>query len=124
MVVFPASMWAAIPILRVRSSGNLRSGEFGFAGAFFCSIVAVAIKLPAEMRKRSIRLRHLMRVLALLNGVALTGSGVFNFLRKRIGHGSAAATVCVLHDPAHGQRNLSPRRHFHRHLIGCATNTT
>jgi hypothetical protein len=44
MVVLPASICAAIPMFRVRSSGNLRSGEFGFfAGAFFCSIVAVAI---------------------------------------------------------------------------------
>jgi hypothetical protein len=31
-------------MFRVRSSGNLRFGEFGpFAAAFFCSIVAVAI---------------------------------------------------------------------------------
>src|ERR1700745_1997580 len=117
-------MWAAIPMLRVRSSGNLRSGEFGFAGAFFCSIVAVAIKLPAEMRERSIRLRHLMCVLALLDRVALTRSGIFDLMRERLGHGLAAATVRVLHDPAHGQRNLSRRRNFHRHLIGCATNTT
>src|SRR6478735_3680977 len=99
-VVLPASMCAAIPMLRVRSSGNLRSGEFGFAGAFFCSIVAVAIKLPAEMRKSAICLRHLMRVLAFLDRVALTGSGVFDFLRERIGHALAAATVRVLHDPA------------------------
>jgi hypothetical protein len=95
-----------------------------FAGAFFCSIVAVAIKLPAEMRKRSIRLRHLVSVLAFLDRVALTCSGVFDFLRQRIGHALAAATVRVLHDPAHGQRNLSCRRNFHRHLIGGTTNTT
>jgi hypothetical protein len=44
MVVLPASICAAIPMFRVRSSGKLRSGEFGFfAAVFFCSIVAVAI---------------------------------------------------------------------------------
>src|SRR5690348_17511186 len=102
-------MCAAIPMLRVRSSGNFRSGEFGFAGAFFCSIVAVAIKLPAEMRKRSIRLRHLMRVLAFLDRVTLTCSRVLNFLREGIGHALAATPVRVLHDPAHRQRNLSCR---------------
>src|SRR5437763_613834 len=48
-------MCAAIPILRVRSSGNLRSGEFGFAETGFFSIVAVAIKLPAEMRECPVR---------------------------------------------------------------------
>ena len=29
-VVLPASMCAAMPMLRVRSIGNARSGEFGF----------------------------------------------------------------------------------------------
>ena len=38
------------------------------------------------MRKRSIRLRHLVSVLAFLDRVALTASGVFDFLRQRIGH--------------------------------------
>src|SRR5205814_6636152 len=69
-------MCAAIPMFRVRSSGNLRSGEFGlFAATVFFSRVAVAIKLPAEMRKGPVGLRHFVRVLAFLDRVALTGGG-------------------------------------------------
>src|ERR1051326_6864441 len=101
MVVFPASMCAAMPMLRVRSSGNLQSGEFGFAGAFFNSIVAVAIKLPTEVRECPVCLRHLMSVFAFLDCVALTGRGVFDFLRKRIRHGLTTPGIRVLHDPAH-----------------------
>src|SRR5438132_1414879 len=47
-------MCAAMPMFRVRSSGNLRFGEFGpAAGDFFFSSVA-GINLPAEMRKRAV----------------------------------------------------------------------
>src|SRR6266480_8007167 len=119
-VVLPASMCAAMPMLRVRSSGNLRSGELGFAEAGFFSIVAVAIKLPAEMRKGAVRLRHFMRVFAFLDRVALTGRGVLDFLRERIGHRLAATIIGVLHDPTHGERDLPRWRNFHRHLIGRA----
>src|SRR5438876_11344058 len=75
-------------MLRVRSSGNLRSGEFGpfAAAAFFFSAVAVAIKLPAEMRKRAVRLRHFVCVFAFLDRVALAGGGGFDFLRERVRH--------------------------------------
>src|SRR5947208_8846120 len=117
-------MWAAMPMLRVRSSGNLRSGEFGFIEAGFFSRVAVAIKLPAEMRKSPVGLRHFVRVLAFLDRVALTGGGVFDFLRQRVGHRHAFAPVSVLHDPTRGERDLPRRRNFHRHLISRAADAT
>ncbi len=82
IVVLPASMWAAMPMLRVRSSANLRSGEFGFVETGFFSIVAVTIKLPAEMRESPVGLRHFVRVLAFFDRVALTGRGVLDFLRE------------------------------------------
>src|SRR5438132_7814535 len=114
-------MWAAMPMLRVRSSANLRSGEFGFVEAGFFSIVAVAIKLPAEMRERPVRLRHFMGVFAFLNRVTLAGRSVLDFLRKRSGHWLAPAFIGVLHNPAHGKRDLPRRRYFHRHLISRAS---
>src|SRR6266567_1763678 len=89
-------MCAAIPMFRVRSSGNLRFGEFGPAAAdFFFSSVA-GINLPAEMRKRAIRLRHR----------------------------HALASVRVLDDPARRQRNLACGRHFQWDLISRATDPT
>src|SRR3954469_7908135 len=124
-VVLPASMWAAMPMFRVRSSGKFRSGEFGFfalAGDCF-SRVAVAITLPAEMSKGAVCLRHFMSVVALLDRVALARSGVFQFSRQRLGHRHAAAIVGVLDNPAHRERNLPRGRDFHRHLIGGAADS-
>src|SRR5436309_816704 len=111
-------------MFRVRSSGNLRSGEFGPAAAdFFFSSVA-GINLPAEMGKRAVRLRHFMGVFAFLNCVALTGSRVLNFVGQRLGHRHAFASVGVLHNPTHGERDLTGRWYFQWHLISGATNAT
>src|SRR5438874_13654736 len=105
-------MCAAMPMFRVRSSGNLRSGEFGPADAdFFFSSVA-GIKLPAEMGKRAVRLRHFVCVFAFLDCVALTGSGVLNFMGQCLRHRHAFTSVGVLNDPTHGERDLAGRWHF------------
>src|SRR6266853_2589252 len=107
MVVLPASMCAAMPMFRVRSSGNLRFGEFGPADAdFFFSSVA-GINLPTEMGKRAVRLRHFVCVFAFLNCVALTGSCVLDFLGERLRHRHPFASIGGLNDPARGQRNLA-----------------
>src|SRR5947199_8084535 len=124
IVVLPASICAAIPMFRVRSSGNLRFGEFGPAAAdFFFSSVA-GINLPAEMRKRAIRLRHFMRVFAFLDRVALTCRCVLDFLSERLRHRHALASVRVLDDPTRRQRNLARGRHFQWDLISRATDPT
>src|SRR5438045_9056807 len=103
-----------MPMFRVRSSGNLRFGEFGPADVdFFFSSVA-GIKLPTEMGKRAIRLRHFVCVFAFLGCVALTGSCVFNFLGERLRHWYPFTGVGVLHDPTHGERNLARRWYFQR----------
>src|SRR5437879_11239868 len=99
-VVLPASMCAAIPMFRVRSSGNFRAGEFGFftpAGDCF-SRVAVAITLPAEMGEGAVRLRHFVSVVALLDRVTLTRRSVFEFRGERFGHRHAATVIGVLHN--------------------------
>src|SRR5260370_40397195 len=96
-------MCAAMPMFRVRSSGNLRSGEFGPAGVdFFFSSVA-GINLPTEMGKRAVRLRHFMCVFAFFDRVALTGGSVLDFLRESLRHRHPFARVGVLHDPTHGE---------------------
>src|SRR4051794_22593663 len=102
-VVLPASIWAAMPMFRVRSSGNFRFGELGFfapAGDCF-SRVAVAITLPAEMSKGAVGLRHFVSVVALLDRVTLASRGVFQFSGKRFGHWHTTTAIGVLHDPAH-----------------------
>src|SRR6266513_1114433 len=122
IVVLPVSMCAAMPMFRVRSSGNVRSGEFGPAGVdFFLSSVA-GITLPTEMGKRAVRLRHLVGVFAFLNRVALTGGSVLDLLGECLRHRHAFASIGVLHNPTHGERDLTRRRYFQRHLISRATN--
>src|ERR1039458_9609881 len=94
VVVLPASMCAAMPMLRVRSSVYSRLGELG---DFFSSMTALIfnslnrlsveelkrlhrlnpstvryITLPAEMGKCLVRLRHLVDFIALADGVALS----------------------------------------------------
>src|SRR3954447_10533050 len=125
-VVLPASMWAAIPMLRVRSSGNLRSGEFGFfpPAADFFSIVAVAINLPAEVSERAVGLRHFVSVFALFDCVSLAVSRVPDFVGERIRHGHSAAIIGIGNNPAHGQRDLPGGWHFHRDLISGAADAT
>src|ERR1700726_3631394 len=100
-------MCAAIPMFRVRSSGNFRSGEFGPVDADFFFSSVTGINLPTEMGKRAVRLRHFVCVFALLDCVALTGGGVLDFLGQRLRHWHAFASVGVLNDPTHGERNLT-----------------
>ena len=80
-VVLPASMCAAMPMLRVRSSGYLRSGEFGFfvAGGFFESRGSHNL-YQRKWAKGAVGLRHFMSVVAFLDRVALAGGGVFELL--------------------------------------------
>src|SRR5437660_5969199 len=114
-------MCAAIPMFRVRSSGNFRSAEFGFfVPAGFFSIVAVAIKLPAEVSERAVSLSHLMSVFAFLDGVALAVRRVANLIGKRLRHRGATTIVGILNDPPHRQRDLPCWWHFHRDLVGSA----
>src|SRR6266446_7010654 len=116
-------MCAAMPMFRVRSSGNLRFGEFGPADAdFFFSSVA-GINLPTKMGKRAVRLRHFVCVFAFLDRVALTGGRVLNFLGERLSHRHAFASIGVLNAPARCQRNLARGWHFQRHLISRATDS-
>src|SRR5437764_12349288 len=124
MVVLPASMCAAMPMFRVRWSGNLRSGEFGPADVdFFFSSVA-GINLPTEMGKRAVRLRPVGCVFAFLDCVALAGSSVLNFMGQRLRHRHAFASIGVLHDPTHGERDLTRRWYLQRYLVSGATNPT
>src|SRR5947207_14939121 len=88
VVVLPASICAAIPILRVQFIGYCRLGAFT---DFFCSITACILNpenenapscfglrcasnyycLPAEMGKGLIGLGHLMHIISLPNRVTL-----------------------------------------------------
>src|SRR5688500_19121443 len=107
VVVFPASICAAIPIFRVRSWVYCRPGEFTDFCSITASIFVQGIKtprcfghgaylfkkpfLPAEVRERFVRLRHLMHFVPLADRVTLTLVSIHNLTRERVGHGLSFA---------------------------------
>src|ERR1700690_2940726 len=113
VVVLPASMCAAMPMLRVRSSVYSRLGELAdFVLSATASILNPIIKmppglpavgalsnyiLPAKMCKRLVGLRHLVHLVALANGVALPLIGFQNLVRQRLAHGRALAGIRKIH---------------------------
>jgi len=73
------------------------------------------------MSESAIGLGHLVSVIPLLDGVALSGSGLFQFACKRINHPHALAFQRKGNDPAHGKRKLTGRGNLHGNLISSAT---
>src|SRR5579862_10067927 len=122
VVVLPASMCAAMPMLRVRSRVYSRLGELAdFVLSATASILNPIIKmppglaafgatfnyiLPAEMCKRLVGLGHFVHLVALANRVPLPLIRLQNFRRQRFAHGRAFASVGKIHNPPQGQRGL------------------
>src|SRR5437867_2765363 len=101
-VVFPASMCAMIPMLRVSSSLNTRPiagcpaffspARFATASVTSCLLPLISIRyrrLPAVVRERLVRFRHAVHVFLLLDGPAARIGGVDQLIRQLVGHGLA-----------------------------------
>src|SRR6267143_2052918 len=85
------------------------------------SIAAVwRADLPAVVREGLVRLRHLVRILALLHRVAAVVRRVHQLGGELLIHGLLAALFGVLDQPAHGERHPALLPHFHRDLVGGA----
>src|SRR5208283_581343 len=133
VVVLPASMCAAMPMLRVRSSEYSRLGELTdfVVSAVFRILIqriksapmlkhlrgASKILLPAEMSECLVGLRHLVNFVAFADGVPLPLISLHDFRRERFAHGRALAGVREIHNPAERQGGLPVRWHFQRNLI-------
>src|SRR5688500_16719194 len=131
-VVFPASMCAMIPMLRMRVTSRLRPGGFfdmdpRFHHAatgpppFRCAVhratparhephrgrgtpAGVSAQLPGEVAERLVRLGHLVDVLALGEGAALSLVRGDDLLGERRGERTAApALPCDLEHPTEGE---------------------
>src|SRR5687767_1721803 len=101
VVVLPASICAAMPMLRVRSIVYALPGAFTF---FFSATVSILSSgeqkrpgftagrfnfksfLPAEMRESLIGLRHLMHLVTFTNCVSLPLVSIQDFRRERVVH--------------------------------------
>src|ERR1035438_1002976 len=122
VVVFPASMWAAMPMLRVHSRGNGRPGAF-CAEILLLSVTTVmegaatadmgnSGSLPAQMGEGAVRLGHLMCVFLLLHHRARVVVGVDDLGGQGVAHGDALAGTRGVDDPADSEAFLPLERNF------------
>src|SRR5918999_4466668 len=96
-VVLPASMWAMIPMFRVRSSGTdvpARSDRVA---------VLAVIGLPLEVAEGAVRLRHAVGVLAALDRGADAVAGIEQLGGELVAHALAVALSRRLDEPAHAK---------------------
>src|SRR5438876_3837269 len=115
VVVFPASICAAIPILRVFSSayslgmrGVLPVGE---------SLPTGRQILPTIVSECLVGFRHAMAVLALLHRRPLPIRGVQKLASQLLPHRPTRPAPRELHQPANPQGLSALRTHLDRHLI-------
>src|SRR6185312_9021654 len=150
VVVFPASMWAMMPIFRILSSGVVRAmcpfiqqkrgatrtptsgpvslrchreafGPLDAGSLEPGSRSCLSRGLPPVMREGPVGLRHPVRVFLLLYRLAFALRRQDQLGGEALGHRLFFARAAVLDDPAHPQRGAALRPHFDRHLIRRAT---
>src|SRR5208283_2403407 len=128
VVVFPASMWAMMPMFRVLSSGVVRGMIVTFRAPkrparLLLYWHSAGSCLPAIVGERLVRVRHAMRLLALPYALTALVRGVDNLVRELVLHALAVSQPCVLDQPAHGERGGSFGAHLDRNLIRRASDT-
>src|SRR5712691_2217532 len=126
-VVFPASMCAMIPMLRVSSSLNAlpiapETAFFSPARVATASLTKTIHSLPtpflpAIMRERLVRFCHAVYVFLLLHRSAARIGRIDQLIRELVHHGLARAFPRILQQPANRQRLPPERIHFHRNLV-------
>src|SRR3954453_14530751 len=148
VVVLPASMWAMIPMLRVRARGYSRTSSPLAPFLVSCSVVAtsiflagtairrpprcraphqnpapgggsrVALPSPAVVGEGSVRLCHLVHVFASLDRGAGTVGGVNDLGAESLRHRFLAPRAREVHEPAHRERRAALRLDLDRDLVG------
>src|SRR5215831_13302791 len=111
VVVFPASMWAMIPMFRTRSSATACSVSFVLKSSFLSSV------LPAIVRERLVRLRHPVDVVLSLERAALLVQRVENLVGELVRHALLAPLARERDDPAHREGAGASLRHLDRNLV-------
>src|SRR5436190_23274246 len=112
VVVFPASMWAMMPMLRVRLSGVWRG---------IANVPIPKNLLPAVVGERLVGFGHPVRVFALLHRAAAEVCRVEQLVGELLLHRLAvAARARVGDEPADAEREAAVRVHFDRHLVVAA----
>src|SRR5580704_16372308 len=143
VVVFPASMWAMMPMFLQRSNGTVlgttllfsgpTSSSFDFAVLQSGDLVIEnqttgfnykltrlpndSIALPSVMRESLISLRHAMYVFFLLDGRAFSIGSVQQFVAQLVDHPSFCTPAGIGQQPADRERCAPVGIDLHRHLI-------
>src|SRR5690606_23263609 len=105
VVVLPASMWAAIPMLRVRSRGYSR----GMSSLLPPPRPAVRSApdgrpcSPAVVGEGAVGFRHAVHLFLAPHGTARVVGGVDQLVGQALHHGPLVALARVLHNPAQRQ---------------------
>src|SRR5687767_892665 len=102
-------MWAMIPMLRVRASGNSRIRDDAIRGNLSSTGARQArpertAELPAVVSESAVALRHLVHVLTTLHGGADAVRCVEDLVGQAVGHGLLAALAREIDEPADRQR--------------------
>src|SRR4051794_30156509 len=121
VVVLPASIWAMIPMLRTLA----RSTPVLVATVVLASSrrQSESAGSPAVVGEGLVGLRHLVRVLALLDRRAEAVARVEQLVHQPLGHGLLATLAGVEHQPAQREGGGAGGPHLHRDLVGRATDT-
>src|SRR5512138_3882534 len=101
-----------IPMFRVRASGTSRATVFPTLPG-----------LPLEMAEGAVRLGHLVRVLAALDGSAETVHCVDQLLGELVAHALAAPLAGRLDEPADAERETAVAADLDRDLVGRAADS-
>src|SRR5439155_20258177 len=135
LVVFPASMLAMMPMLRIRSSGVVLGISFlysaktrGDRGAHRGPVslrsssprLTPGASLPPVMCESPIGFRHPVRVFLLLDRLALALRSGDQLGGVPLRHVLLAPRPAVLDQPPHPQRRAPLGSHLDRHLVGRA----
>src|SRR3954469_9826856 len=150
VVVLPASMWAMMPMLRVRASGYSRTSSALPPFLVSCSVVATSIFLagtairrsplhgkpapeggsraafpsPAVVGEGAVGLRHLVHVLASLDRGAGAVGGVHDLAPESLRLRVLPTRAREVHEPAHRERGAALRLALDRVLVRRAADPT
>src|SRR5437016_2562178 len=100
VVVFPASMWAMMPMFRTRSSSSI----LGTRVPVLVSVTAIATPSPPVVGERLVGLRHPVHVVLALVGAALLIRRVQDLPGQLLVGLLLAPLARERHQPAHRQR--------------------
>src|SRR3954454_11463515 len=131
VVVLPASMCAMIPMLRVLASWAALAITYSSSFGSACGsgdhpglpLTAGADERlsPAVVREGLVRLGHLVRVLAPLDGGTEAVARVEQLVHEALGHRLLATGPAVLDEPAEAERGAARGTDLDRDLVGRST---